>query len=298
MSSRSGNGPGPASSRRVVPGDRDVRGEEPGAAGEPVHPTQQPAHSRRLVDPEARLVVPADVARVFEHVETAVANDRLHPEVAEPAGVEQGRAVAAAAEDGGEGRRGDRLVLFRPRVDGGVARTQHREHPLDALGVDGVGVLEQHPLAGERGEVRHRILGRPVGAEVMRRGGFEQHDHHVPVRRGTAEAGEVVGRERRGDGVRDRVALTGRFDARDQTGHQCEDGVAMPTLRLDPGGRQRSERDDRDRRNDSNEDVPRSGVAKESGEYGGRREHQDRQREIGERGIVRDRVRQRRTRGP
>src|SRR5438067_12425848 len=72
---------------------RQIRDEEPRVRRHAIDPFEDPRHCRLLVDAEARLAAAADVARIGQHLESAVADDGVHPEVSEASRMEQSRAV-------------------------------------------------------------------------------------------------------------------------------------------------------------------------------------------------------------
>src|SRR6185295_6193147 len=82
---------------RMVTRDRQVGDEEAFAWRNRVDPVQHSRDGGRLVDPEAGFTLTADVAGVLEQIVAAAANNRFHPQIAEPSRVKERGAIAAAA---------------------------------------------------------------------------------------------------------------------------------------------------------------------------------------------------------
>src|SRR5687767_4412842 len=68
----------------MMSGDGQVCEKERPIARHTINPPQHSRDGRRLVDPETRAVIAADIAGVFQSVVAAVADNRFHPEIVEP----------------------------------------------------------------------------------------------------------------------------------------------------------------------------------------------------------------------
>src|ERR1700730_5528728 len=97
-------------------GDRQVGHEEPLTRGQRVDPLQDAPDCRRLVDPEAGMVIAPDLTRVRKRVEPAVADDGLHPEVLEASGVKQCTAVSALGKKRGQWSARGTRIHFGPSI--------------------------------------------------------------------------------------------------------------------------------------------------------------------------------------
>ena len=151
---------GPRLRRRVgvVAGDRQITDEEALVGRQVVDPAEDASHRRGFVDAETRFVVAADGAGVFQCVVAAIADDCIHAQIHEPAGMKQPGAVALFAQHRRQCRPEVAAVRFRGRIQCGVKRTLHGEKALDGLGVNRVGMLEQDRPFGQTGEVGHGVF--------------------------------------------------------------------------------------------------------------------------------------------
>jgi len=176
---RSGKWAALGSGVRVMAGDGQVGEEETLPERQGVDPGKHTRDRGRFVDAETRTVVAADIAGVFERPVAAVADDRLHAQICEAAGMEHGRAVTGVRENLGDRAAVDLLILFGTAVEGGKGGAQHREEALDTLRVDGVGVFENQSVLRQRAEMGHHVVVTAVEREVLRGGGFQADHHHV-----------------------------------------------------------------------------------------------------------------------
>ena len=172
-------------------GDRQVGHEEALAGRQAVNPREHPAHGGRLVHAEARVHVPADRAGVLGRVEALRGDDRVHAEIGKAAGVKQRRAIARRAEHARKRRRGGRHMRFGRDVERRVARLERREQALDALRIRGVRVIEHQRALGKRRQVRRRIVGRAVRAQVPRRRRLEHDEDDVAAGRRASQPAEI-----------------------------------------------------------------------------------------------------------
>src|SRR5256885_15568686 len=91
----------------MMAGYRQVSDEKSFSARQRINPVQHAAHSGLVIDAEARLVIAANVAGVFQHLETTVVHDFFHSEIHEPARMEQHRAIALRDQSRSNRRSGE-----------------------------------------------------------------------------------------------------------------------------------------------------------------------------------------------
>src|SRR5688500_14659337 len=106
----------------MMPGNWQIREKEPVAPRKAVDPRKHSLYRRRLIDAEARLVLPSDVARVFERLETSFTHDGLHPEIIEAARVKHRSPVPKRHEHSRERRAPRGGIVRRRRVECGEPR--------------------------------------------------------------------------------------------------------------------------------------------------------------------------------
>ena len=148
--------------------------------------------------------------------------------------MKQGGSVPGFAEEAWQGIARRFSVRFDRHVERRPSGAQQRKESLDALGVDGVRVLEDDRLRRECREIRRRIVLRAVTGQILCGRRFQNHDDHVVAGHDAAMAGQVLGqaaaertrspvlsarprgksRKRRRDERRDRVPVqAGRLGA-------------------------------------------------------------------------------------
>ena len=126
----------------MMAGYGQVRDEKSFSARQRINPVQHAAHSGLVIDAEARLVIAANVAGVFQHLEATVLHDLFHAEIHKPARMEQRRAIALRDQSRSDRRSDDLRADLHFGVERGVARAQHGQKPFDAFRVNRVSVFK------------------------------------------------------------------------------------------------------------------------------------------------------------
>jgi hypothetical protein len=103
------------------------------------------------------LTLPADLAGIFGRLKAAVFDDFVHAEIDKPTGMEERAAISFAGKNFCDWNRGDIRVDFRAGVKRGESRPEQRYESFDALGVDGVSVLENDGGFAQLRQGRHWI---------------------------------------------------------------------------------------------------------------------------------------------
>src|SRR4029077_11030298 len=113
-------------------GNREVGEEEMLAARQGVDPGQHAGYGGGLVHSEARVMIARDIAGVFQGLVAAVADNRLHSEIAEASRVEQGGTVTRIGQNCSYLSAVFVLVCLGPAVEGWKRGTQDRVESLYA----------------------------------------------------------------------------------------------------------------------------------------------------------------------
>src|SRR5262245_790444 len=116
----------------MMAGDGQVTDEE-SFVRRGIDPTQDPPDRGRLVDAEAGFAHSANVTRIFQSLVTAIANDRVHAEIHESAGVKKGGSVAGIAQYLSQAGSLDMLVVFGLRIQRGKSRALNTKEAADGF---------------------------------------------------------------------------------------------------------------------------------------------------------------------
>ena len=195
-----------------------------------------------------------DAARVAQLLESAPLDHRAHAEVDEPAGVEQPGAIAGARHLVGDRHAGD----VADRVVGGLAagrrlaRAEHGEQTLDALGIGGVGAVEHERVARQRRQLGRRLTRVAVARQGARADRFQNHPDDRPAARDPRQLARRRRRRRlvvapaRGRRQRGPRRPAGRKPARGRGLRQRQHGVPVKARGLAAPDRDRTERQQHD----------------------------------------------------
>ncbi len=82
----------------MMAGNGQIGEEKSLPARQRVNPGQHPRDGGGFVHAEAGIVIAADIARIFQRLVTAIADNRLHPQVPEASRVEQGGAITGVSQ--------------------------------------------------------------------------------------------------------------------------------------------------------------------------------------------------------
>ena len=81
--------------------------------------------------------------------------------------------------------------MLRRGVEAGIARAERREQSLDALGIDGIGALDDQRVGSEPRQAPASDPGGRRAGRVARRRRLEHDEHDVAAARGAAERRQV-----------------------------------------------------------------------------------------------------------
>ena len=159
-----------------------------------VDPCQHPRHGCGFVHAEARIVIARDVTGIFQRLVTAVTDNRLHAQISEASRVEHGRAITRVSENRSRPSRHPNFAYSSGRLSkAGKRGTQNRIQSLDALRVNGIGVLEYQRFSRQRAEIGHRVELAAVEREILGGGGFQTHHHHVEPLGNSSKSRKILG---------------------------------------------------------------------------------------------------------
>src|SRR5207253_17128 len=101
----------------VMTGNGQITQEESLARRHRVDPRKDAADGGRLVDAETRFALAANVAGIVQSLVAAIADDRFHAQVHEPAGMKEPSAIAGIRQHLSNAWRRDSLVIFRTGIE-------------------------------------------------------------------------------------------------------------------------------------------------------------------------------------
>src|SRR5260370_30729022 len=134
----------------------------------------------RLVDAETRFALAADVPSILQGLIAAIADDRVHAEVHESAGMKQPSSIAGIGQNLCDPRGRHSFVILRTSIQSGPGRALNRKETTDRLRIGWGGIFKKEALTRQDAEMGHRSFAGAVRMEVLGAGRFQMDYQNVP----------------------------------------------------------------------------------------------------------------------
>src|SRR5438876_1146217 len=173
----------------MVAGNRQITHEESLPGGQSIDPRENAADGRWLIDAETRFALAAYVAVVFQGLIAAIADDRVHAEVHESAGMKQPGSITGIGQNLRDSGGRHSLIVLWLTIQSRPGRALDRKETANGLRVSRVGIFKKQAPASQGREVGHRIFAGPIRLKVLSAGRLQMDHKNVSSRSSTAEPG-------------------------------------------------------------------------------------------------------------